>query len=175
MSVAPADAGRRRFESPGAVDTERLGAAFARTFESLPQRASRLWLSGDLGAGKTTFARGLLRELGVTAAIRSPTYSLLEHYPLEAIEVIHVDLYRLDSPAALAALGLDEHDRPGVLWLIEWPEQGAGALPAPDLGLEFTVVVCGHRVEAQPCGAEGAAWLARVEAEIQRGSLAHDA
>jgi tRNA threonylcarbamoyladenosine biosynthesis protein TsaE len=104
-------------------------------------------LSGDLGSGKSTFARGALRALGVTGAIKSPSYTLLETYELPAVEALHLDLYRLNDPEELEHLGLADYFRPGTLWLIEWPEKGAGRLPRPDVRFEFSILDGGHRIE----------------------------
>ena len=104
-------------------------------------------LSGDLGSGKSTFARGVLRALGATGAIKSPSYTLLETYELPGVEVVHLDLYRLHDPEELEHLGLPDYFRPGTLWLIEWPEKGAGRLPRPDLRFAFSILEGGHRIE----------------------------
>jgi tRNA threonylcarbamoyladenosine biosynthesis protein TsaE len=104
-------------------------------------------LAGELGAGKSTFARGALRALGAQGPIRSPSYTLLESYELAALHVIHLDLYRLVDPAELEHLGLADYHREGFLWLIEWPERGAGRLPQPDLQFHFSIVSDGHRIE----------------------------
>jgi tRNA threonylcarbamoyladenosine biosynthesis protein TsaE len=104
-------------------------------------------LSGDLGAGKSTFARGALRALGVRGHIKSPSYTLLELYELPAVTVVHLDLYRLRDPGELENLGLADYHRPGFLWLVEWPERAGGRLPSPDLGFVFTITEAGHRIE----------------------------
>lgn len=105
-------------------------------------------LSGDLGSGKSTFARGALRALGVRGPIRSPSYTLLETYSLPAnLTAIHLDLYRLRDPQELEHLGLSDYYLPGHLWLIEWPERGVGRLPSPDLRFEFSIEKCGHRIQ----------------------------
>jgi tRNA threonylcarbamoyladenosine biosynthesis protein TsaE len=104
-------------------------------------------LSGDLGSGKSTFARGALRALGVTGVIKSPSYTLLETYELPGGEALHLDLYRLNDPEELEHLGLADYFRPGTLWLIEWPEKGAGRLPQPDVKFEFSILDGGHRIE----------------------------
>lgn len=150
------------FESRSEAETMALAARFAATFQPAPARALRVGLSGDLGAGKTTFVRGLLRGLGVARPVRSPTYSLVEHYEIGDLEVLHADLYRLESPEALASLALDELDRAGALWLVEWPEQGGSALPAPDLALSLSVAGPVHLFRAQPLTPEGSAWLQRL-------------
>lgn len=153
---------RHEFLSRAETDTTALGAAFAATFRPESSRALRVGLSGDLGAGKTTFVRGLLRRLGVGGSIRSPTYSLVERYEAGGVEVVHGDLYRLESPAALAALALDEFDRGGALWLVEWPEQGGSALAPPDLSLSLSVEGEAHRIVATAGSPAGAAWLRRL-------------
>ncbi len=162
MTETLTGARRRVFVSANDAATQRLGAAFAAALPAQPAPALRAWLSGDLGAGKTTFVRGLLRHLGVLTAVRSPTYSLIERYELGSLEVVHGDLYRLEGRSAVEALGLDEFDRPGALWLIEWPERSGGALPPPDLRLEFTVQADGHRIEAGAHSEVGSGWLARA-------------
>jgi tRNA threonylcarbamoyladenosine biosynthesis protein TsaE len=108
-------------------------------------------LSGELGTGKSTFARGALRALGVTGPIRSPSYTLLETYELPSagtsLAAIHLDLYRLEDPQELEQLGLADYHRPGYLWFVEWPERGAGHLPRADLRFEFSIENGGHRIQ----------------------------
>jgi tRNA threonylcarbamoyladenosine biosynthesis protein TsaE len=116
----------------GADDTTALGARIA---AALRDRAGLVvYLEGPLGAGKTTLARGLLRALGVTGPIRSPTYTLVEPYELGGDRsLIHLDLYRLKGAEELEPLGLRDYDPAKVWWLVEWPERGAPKLPAADL------------------------------------------
>jgi tRNA threonylcarbamoyladenosine biosynthesis protein TsaE len=122
-----------------------------------------LYLSGDLGAGKTTFARGFLGGLGVPGPVRSPTYTLLELYAAGALTVVHLDLYRLNHAGELEALGLREWAGPQHLWLIEWPERGAGGLPHADLTLAFSVDAHGHDVTLSAESALGESWLSALE------------
>jgi len=147
----------QRVELPTQHDTDALGAALARALPDAPVVA---WLHGDLGAGKSTLARALLRELGVGGAIRSPTYTLVERYPLpDGGEAAHLDLYRIAAAGELDFLGLDEL-RDARLWLVEWPERGAGALPPADLRIRLAIQGEGRVAELQESSAKGRAWLA---------------
>ena len=119
-------------------------------------------LHGDLGAGKSTLARAWLRALGVSGAIRSPTYTLVEHYPLPAGEALHLDLYRIGDGAELEFLGLDDVD--AALWLVEWPERGEGNLPPADLRIALAIEGEGRRCELQPGTPTGQSWLDRLRA-----------
>ncbi len=143
--------------------TESLGAEFARAFRSAPDRAVILFLRGPLGSGKTTLVRGLLRALGITGSVRSPTFSLLEHYPVGDLNLLHIDLYRLNSPRDLAGLGLADFDHPGDLWLIEWPEQAETELPPADLELRLAITAEGHEIAARAGSPLGEDWLARLD------------
>jgi len=128
-------------------ETEALGARLLGTRADPGAPCQVVFLSGELGAGKSTFARGVLRELGAQGPIKSPSYTLLETYALPEVNAVHLDLYRLIDPAELEHLGLADYHRPGFLWLIEWPERGAGRLPAPDLHFQLSITEQGHRIE----------------------------
>lgn len=108
------------------------------------------YLHGDLGAGKTTFARAFLRALGVGERVKSPTYSLVEGYDVGERRAFHLDLYRIADPGELEWLGLDSLAEPGAIVLVEWPERGAGALPPVDLELHFRHEGTGRVVCLQP-------------------------
>lgn len=145
---------------PDADATDALGAALARTRPPL----AVVHLHGDLGAGKSTLARALLRSLGVTGAIRSPTYTLVERYPLhDGGEAWHLDLYRIGQAGELEFLGLDGGE--ATLWLVEWPERGQGALPPTDLVVHLAMEGDGRRAELEPRSDAGKAWLARLESD----------
>ncbi|NYZ63812.1 tRNA (adenosine(37)-N6)-threonylcarbamoyltransferase complex ATPase subunit type 1 TsaE [Luteimonas deserti] len=122
-------------------------------------------LVGDLGAGKSTLARGWLRALGVAGTVRSPTYTLIERYPLAGGEALHLDLYRIGDVGELEYLGLDDVD--ACLWLVEWPERGGDALPAADLQITLVHEGAGRSAHVSPESAVGIAWLARLESMHQ--------
>jgi tRNA threonylcarbamoyladenosine biosynthesis protein TsaE len=142
-------------------ETEALGRQLAHVRPD-PGELSVIYLTGELGAGKTTFARGFLSALGVAGAVRSPTFTLLELHELPGLTALHIDLYRLRDASELEPLGLRDWARRKNLWLIEWPERGGGRLPASDLTLTFTVGTSAHEIEVRPDSNIGKAWLARL-------------
>ncbi|KRG58099.1 ATP-binding protein [Stenotrophomonas koreensis] len=118
-------------------------------------------LYGDLGAGKSTLARALLRALGVTGTIRSPTYTLVERYPLaDGSEAWHLDLYRIGDPGELDFLGLDEGA--ASLWLVEWPQRAGAALPPADLRIDLAIDGHGRSAQLSACSQAGKVWLAAI-------------
>jgi tRNA threonylcarbamoyladenosine biosynthesis protein TsaE len=142
-----------------AEDTERLGAALAGSLPGSSHGPLVVYLQGELGSGKTTLARGLLRELGVTETVRSPTYTLLESYETVGRRILHADLYRLNGAADLAPLGLRDELTAGVLLLIEWPERAAEALPPPDLRVMLRTDGAGRVARLEEASNAGRAWL----------------
>jgi tRNA threonylcarbamoyladenosine biosynthesis protein TsaE len=116
---------------PSAQATETLGALLA----DVIQPGWIVFLQGELGAGKTTLVRGLLRHLGYQGVVKSPTYTLLEPYHFDSFSVFHFDLYRIADADELEFIGFrDCLDQNNIL-LIEWPQRGAGVLPSPDIDL----------------------------------------
>ena len=114
----------------------------------------RLYLSGELAAGKTTFTRGYLRALGHKGAVKSPTFTLVETYQLESRVVHHFDLYRL-AAAELEFIGIEDYFDADADCLIEWAERGAPILPTPDLTLMLRVLDGGREVQLQSHGSRG--------------------
>jgi tRNA threonylcarbamoyladenosine biosynthesis protein TsaE len=142
--------------------TEKLAWQLAR----MRPRSAVVYLRGDLGSGKSTLARAMLRALGVTGTVRSPTYTLVERYPLaDGDEAWHLDLYRIADAGELEYLGLDAADV--SLWLVEWAERGAGSLPPADLVVELALEGSGRQARLLPASAVGAAWLGRIDPEGQ--------
>jgi len=117
-----------------------FGSALALAFIELrldPTASLCLHLRGDLGAGKSTLARALLRGLGITGKIKSPTYALVEPYDSAYGLLLHMDLYRLTEAAELEYLGVDSLFSEATLMLIEWPEKAGAMLPTPDLDISL--------------------------------------
>jgi tRNA threonylcarbamoyladenosine biosynthesis protein TsaE len=148
--------------APDSEAMEGFGARLARSMPDLAAAPAVVFLKGDLGSGKTTLARGFLRALGITDTIRSPTYTLLERYDTPAATVVHLDLYRLRSPSELDALGIAELHRAGHVWLVEWPERGAGRLPDGDIVVELRAGARSHDIQLDPRTLEGAEWVRRM-------------
>lgn len=151
-----------RLELADEAATDALGSHLAAivlgSFDTLPEQAcgGRIYLQGDLGAGKTSLVRAFLRACGVTGRIKSPSYALLESYKVSRLNLYHVDFYRFTDPKELADAGLRDLFQTDAIVLVEWPEKAAGQLPPPDL-----------RIRLSP---QGSGRLAEVEAETQRGA-----
>ena len=126
-----------KFEFASEKEMLGLGAMLAR----LLQGEGVIHLSGDLGAGKTTLCRGILRAMGHSGAVKSPTFTLVEPYQFSDSEVYHFDLYRLADPGELDYIGIDEYFGKNKLCLIEWPEKAIGYLPQHDLDITIDVLV----------------------------------
>lgn len=109
-----------------------------------------IYLQGDLGAGKTTFARAFLRALGHQGAVKSPTYGLLEHYELGGLAVLHLDLYRIEEPGELEFLGIEDLFDQRTILIAEWPEKAAGALPNADLLVRLAHHESSRDIEFEP-------------------------
>ncbi|MGH8279165.1 MAG: tRNA (adenosine(37)-N6)-threonylcarbamoyltransferase complex ATPase subunit type 1 TsaE [Gammaproteobacteria bacterium] len=131
-----------------------------------------VYLKGELGAGKTTFVRGVLQGRGYRGPVRSPTYTLVEGYELDGRMLYHLDLYRIRGIVELEYLGIRDLDDPDLWVFIEWPERGAGGLPTADLTLRFDMCEPGRNINIEPANARGqelaSAWGAALRANHAR-------
>ena len=155
-----------RLHLPDADATDRLATALAMTAPT----PAVVYLQGDLGAGKSTLARAWLRALGVQGAVRCPTYTLVERYPVAGgAEALHLDLYRIGDAGELEFLGLDSA---GVaLWLVEWAERGGRSLPAADLVVRLAIGGAGRDAVLSADSRQGDAWLQRLVQQDQLRDL----
>lgn len=132
--------GERAF--PREQDLEDFAASFARALR-VPLV---IWLRGDLGTGKTTFARGLIHALGYGGRVKSPTYTLLEQYEMTDLQVLHMDLYRIGDPGELEFLGVEDLLDGRTVLLAEWPDRGGHWLPPADFVFEFRYASQGRKL-----------------------------
>jgi tRNA threonylcarbamoyladenosine biosynthesis protein TsaE len=138
---------------PDEATTLALGAALA----SCAAPGLMVYLDGDLGAGKTTLVRGLLRALGDNGLVKSPTYTLVELHAVSGLNLYHFDFYRFNQPEEYLDAGLDEYFSGAGVCLVEWPERAAPYLPVPDLHIRLSL--------------RGAGREAGIEAGSERGQL----
>lgn len=121
-----------------------------------------IYLHGDLGAGKTTLSRGIIRGLGHVGAVKSPTFTLVEPYEIGPLRAFHFDLYRLVDAEELEYLGIRDYFDGAALCLIEWPERGAGVLPKADLDITIGAHGAGRVLRLHAPGERGTAWCAAL-------------
>lgn len=147
-----------RFDLPDESATLALGGLLGGALEA----GVSLWLQGDLGAGKTTLTRGVLRQLGFSGRVKSPTYTLVELYELSRFNLYHFDLYRFADPDEWEDAGFREYFNASSVCLVEWPEKAGGQLPAPDLRLRFDIHDVGRTVWIEALTEAGSACLGRL-------------
>ena len=128
---------------PEESDTLALGAALAPCLEP----GLVVYLCGELGAGKTTLARGILRGLGHAGKVKSPSFALLEPYTFSRLYLYHFDFYRFNDPRELEDAGFREHFNPDTVCLVEWPEKAAGYVPAADIRITLRLQGSGRLLE----------------------------
>jgi len=116
--------------------TMEFGVRFSKTLKP----GVSIWLQGDLGAGKTTLARGVLRGLGFVGRVKSPTYTLVELYPFSLFNLYHFDLYRITDQNEWEDAGFREYFNPASVCLVEWPEKAGDLLPDPDVEISLQFV-----------------------------------
>ncbi|TDO08666.1 MULTISPECIES: tRNA (adenosine(37)-N6)-threonylcarbamoyltransferase complex ATPase subunit type 1 TsaE [Halomonas] len=146
------------------LDDEQSQVAFGECLGRALAGQGHVHLTGELGAGKTTLSRGILRAYGHRGAVKSPTYTLLEPYELDGVRVHHFDLYRLGDPEELEFIGGRDLLGEDALCMIEWPERGQGWLPAPDLEVLLRLAGSGREATLVARSDHGRAVLERLAA-----------
>ena len=121
-----------------------------------------IYLSGGLGAGKTTLTRGVMRGLGYEGAVKSPTYTIIEPYEFQKTQIYHFDLYRLAHAEEVAYLGAENYFLPENLCLIEWAEKGKGSIPSPDLVVNLSEHGAGRLITCQDHSGKGLKIIQRI-------------
>ncbi|MCW8889215.1 MAG: tRNA (adenosine(37)-N6)-threonylcarbamoyltransferase complex ATPase subunit type 1 TsaE [Sedimenticola sp.] len=147
-------------------DSEQAQEAIGRALAEACSTNCLIFLKGDLGAGKTTLARGFLRGWGHSGAVKSPTYTLIEPYEVEGRHCYHLDLYRLADPDELEYLGLRDLLSGEAVLLVEWPEQGGDALPVPDVLVTINYQTNGREVRLVAQTARGKGVLEALSTEL---------
>ncbi|WP_371263161.1 tRNA (adenosine(37)-N6)-threonylcarbamoyltransferase complex ATPase subunit type 1 TsaE [Pseudomonas sp. 250J] len=142
--------------------------AFGAKLAEVTQGHGVIFLEGDLGAGKTTLSRGLIRGLGHDGPVKSPTFTVVEPYEIGDIRAYHFDLYRLVDPEELEFMGIRDYFEGDALCLFEWPDKGAGVLPKPDLTITISPQAGGRSLNLSPQGARGEAWCAVLAKEFKQ-------
>ncbi|WP_207062530.1 tRNA (adenosine(37)-N6)-threonylcarbamoyltransferase complex ATPase subunit type 1 TsaE [Motiliproteus sp. SC1-56] len=141
------------------VEGEAAMVAFGQALGRASEGEATIFLIGNLGMGKTTLSRGVLRSFGHAGAVKSPTYTLVEPYELDAGLVYHFDLYRLGDPEELEYLGIRDYFSAPAVRLVEWPERGAAILPTPDLKITIEKAGEGRLINCHAMQARGMAML----------------
>jgi len=147
---------------PDEAATLALGACLGRALAP----GLTIWLRGDLGAGKTTLTRGLLRELGFSGRVKSPTYTLVELYTFTRFNLYHFDLYRFADPDEWEDAGFREYFNPASVCLVEWPDKAGGLLPAPDVVVELDFRGDGRGVRTTGLTEAGGECIARLKSSL---------
>ena len=143
LNAADDNGARLRAHLPTESDTEAFGAALA----SVLHPGLKIWLQGNLGMGKTTLTRGVLRALGHEGKVKSPTYTLIEPYVVSRLDLYHFDFYRFNSPEEYLDAGLDEYFADQGVCIVEWPDKAVPYLPPPDVEIRLEAQDEGRFVE----------------------------
>ena len=148
------------------LDSEEAQVAFGNALGQVFQGRGLVYLEGELGAGKTTLTRGILRAYGHLGAVKSPTYTLVEPYDFGSQRIYHLDLYRLADPEELEYIGGRDLLADDALCIIEWASRGEGWLPPPDLRVVLTVVANGRVASLDASSEHGKQILEDVQRKL---------
>ena len=152
---------KRTLQLASEEETLALGRALAPLLEP----GMTVHLRGDLGAGKTTLVRGVLRGLGYEGRVKSPTFTLLEPYNFSRLYLYHFDFYRFLDPQELEETGFREYFNPQSVCLIEWPEKASQVLPAPDIEINFNIKADGRSVHVSAHTERGQQCIGHMQLE----------
>lgn len=158
MEERPGDVSSVVFPLKDEADTTALGARLASSLAP----GLVITLSGDLGAGKTTLVRAILRALGYAGKVKSPTYTLVELYVISSLNLYHFDLYRFADPDEWEDSGFREYFNSAAVCLVEWPEKASGFLPRADVEISLRIVGAGREAELVASTEAGRQCLKRV-------------
>lgn len=153
---------------PDEAATLALGAALAQTLAP----GLVIYLDGDLGSGKTTLVRGVLRGLGYTGNVKSPTFTLVELYAISSLNLHHFDFYRFSQPEEYLDAGLDEYFQGGAVCLVEWPDKAGDYLAPADLRVSLAIEDDGRRIDFVSLTEAGRTCLSRLRFSLPESSAA---
>ena len=131
------------------LESKSVTLAFGAEIATILRPGLIIFLKGDLGAGKTTLARGILRGLGYEGKVKSPTYNLVELYKFSRLYFYHFDFYRFNDPIEWEEAGFREYFNENSICLVEWPEKAEKLLPIADIQISFTIIGTGRNIEIQ--------------------------
>lgn len=144
------------------VQDEAATQALAARLANACDKATVIYLNGDLGAGKTSFCRGFIQALGYSGRVKSPTYTLVEPYRAGPWRIFHFDLYRLSDPEELEFIGIRDYFEEDCLCLVEWPEKGQGLLAPADLLINISLLEAGRTIELKGLSKTGQSLIQRL-------------
>ena len=121
------------------IPTVEMMEAFGRALAECLSGGETVFMHGNLGAGKTTLVRGALHGFGYSGTVKSPTYTIVEHYTIDDKEIYHFDLYRLNDPEELEAIGIRDYFDGNAICFFEWPENGQPVIPEPDIEIKIAI------------------------------------
>ena len=137
------------------LNDESATVAMGKKVAASIEQGAVIYLHGDLGAGKTTFTRGVVQGFGHSGKVKSPTYTLVEPYELNSANVYHFDLYRLGDPEELEFMGIRDYFSKSAICVVEWPEKGGEFIPVPDLDITLSYVEDGRQIVIKSASERG--------------------